>query len=235
MLSKKKKWLLVIFLFLIILGGAYLFFLPKKASYSLQEAACIFNELPEHCLDSSKVWNQGITFFDNELKRGRDTLAVLKSLLYEEWGIEFVKDSMNALSSLFPLEVLSSKKSGCMGASFLALMVAEEKNFPLEVIMLPNHVFLRYHGINFEPNREGFSYSNQEYAEKYKNGIWTGLEWTPLSKKEFLGLVAFNAGNVFLRESPKEALSWFKLAGSMFPEYPGIINNRRLAQKMMDL
>jgi hypothetical protein len=123
MLSKKKKWLLVIFLFLIILGGAYLFFLPKKASYSLQEAACIFNELPEHCLDSSKVWNQGITFFDNELKRGRDTLAVLKSLLYEEWGIEFVKDSMNALSSLFPLEVLSSKKSGCMGASFLALMV----------------------------------------------------------------------------------------------------------------
>ncbi len=57
----RKKWLLVIFLFLIILGGAY-FFLPKKASYSLQEAACIFNELPEHCLDSSKFGIKGLLF-----------------------------------------------------------------------------------------------------------------------------------------------------------------------------
>lgn len=234
MLSNPKKISFLILLILCFLGGLFLLF-HQNTYYTLQEAACTFNERSINCLDSSIVWNQGISFFDSELKKGQDTLTALKSLLFEKWEITFSKDSMNALSALFPLEVLSSKKAGCMGVAWLALMVAEQENIDLDVIMLPNHVFLRYKGINFEPNRKGFAYSNQEYAEKYKEGVWTGLEWNPLTKKEFLGLVTFNVGNTFLKEKPKQALSWYKLAKTMFPQYPGISNNQKWAKGLLGI
>ena len=37
-----------------------------------------------------------------------------------------------------------------------------------------------------------------EYREKYQKGPWTGLEFRPLKPKEFVGLAAFDIGNLYL-------------------------------------
>lgn len=235
MLSKKKQLAVLLLLGFSLIGYLLVFFgAQQKESYTLQEGACIFANLPTSCLDSSVMWREGVSFFDSLLTQERDTLEALRELLFEKWNLKFDKDSVAALSSIFPLEVLSSKTTGCMGVSWLALMVAERNDFLLDVIMLPNHVFLRYKGINFEPNRNGHSYSNKEYAEKYKEGLWTGLEWQPLSKKEFMGLAAFNKGNSFLKEDLQRALPWYKLADILFPNYPGISANRKWVLKHLD-
>lgn len=235
MLSKKKQLAVLLLLGLSIAGYLFVFFGAQRMEpYTLQEGTCIFDNLPVTCLDSSVIWREGISFFDSLLVEERDTLEALRELLFEKWNLKFHKDSAAALSSIFPLEVLSSKTAGCMGVSWLALMVAERYDFSLEVIMLPNHVFLRYKGINFEPNRGGFSYSNKEYAEKYKDGVWTGLEWKPLSKKEFMGLSAFNKGNAFMKKDPQRALTWYKLADVLFPDYPGISANQKWVLKNLD-
>lgn len=218
----KKK--IIFFLFILLSLVAMLWMLFYGASYSYQNAACFYNQESTNCLLESKEWQEGRSVFYNELQTNKDTLNALIKVLYETWNIDF--DSSNALSSLYPLEVLKTQKAGCMGFAWLSLMLAEEFGFSLEVVMLPAHVFLRYNGINLEPNRKAHTYSDREYQEKYKEGPWTGLEWKALSKKEFLGLVAFNIGNHFMYSDSKQALVWYKMAKSLFPAYPGISINR---------
>lgn len=124
-----------------------------------------------------------------------------------------------------------------MGLSWLALMVAEARDLHLDAILLPGHVFLRYGSsdsfVNLEPNRRGYSYTDEEYREKYKNGNWTGLEFEPLKPREFMGLAAFDIGNLYLDSEPPRALSWYRLAEEFFPKYPGIAVNQAIAKSRL--
>ena len=124
-----------------------------------------------------------------------------------------------------------------MGLSWLAMMVAESRQIPLAVIMLPGHVFLRYgdsaNSVNLEPNREGFSYTDGEYREKYKKGPWTGLEFKPLTPTQFVGLAAFNMGNLYLDSDLRRALTWYRMAEEFFSEYPGIKANQEIAKSRL--
>ncbi|MCF0222300.1 MAG: hypothetical protein HUK19_08405, partial [Fibrobacter sp.] len=130
-------------------------------------------------------------------------------------------------------------KSGCVGLSWLALMVAETKKIPLQAVLLPGHMFLRYGCsenrtcVNLEPNREGFSYSDEEYRNKYKEGKWTGFEFMPLSQNQVFGLAAFNMGNVYLEKDVHQALAWYRMAEEFFPEYPGIKANQAVAKSRL--
>ena len=104
--------------------------------------------------------------------------------------------------------------------------------------MLPGHVFLRYgadssSAINLEPNREGYSYTDAEYREKYKAGPWTGLEFKPLSPTQFVGLAAFNMGNLYLDSDLRRALTWYRMAEEFFAEYPGIKANQEIAKSRL--
>ena len=121
-----------------------------------------------------------------------------------------------------------------MGLSWLALMVAETRHLPLHAILLPGHVFLRYESsnvsFNLEPNRRGYSYTDAEYREKYKDGNWTGLEFFPLEPKEFVGLAAFDIGNLYLDSDVPRALTWYRMAEEFFPKYPGIAVNQAIAK-----
>ena len=125
-----------------------------------------------------------------------------------------------------------------MGLSWLAMMVAEARQLPLSVMMLPGHVFLRYGAdsstaINLEPNREGYSYTDAEYREKYKAGPWTGLEFKPLTPSQFVGLAAFNMGNLYLDSDLRRALTWYRMAEEFFSEYPGIKANQEIAKSRL--
>ena len=216
---------------------------PKQVGY--REMACTFEERVPGCLDSVAEWKDGLVFFDSAYAVNGDALQSLKSLLWSYWNIEFAGAGEAAVThdAVFPLRTLANRKGGCMGISWLALMVAEARHLPLTAVLLPGHVFLRYghddgraqvgfapKTVNLEPNRRGYSYTDEEYREKYKDGHWTGLEFKPLTARAFVGLAAFDQGNLFLESDPHRALTWYRLAEEFFPEYPGISVNQGIAK-----
>lgn len=216
----------------------------RGGNLSYREMACSFEDRSASCIDSIPEWNAGLAYYDSALAVSGDTLQTLKSLLWNFWGIEFAGAGEAAVSreSILPLKVLQLKKSGCVGLSWLAMMVAEARNINLQSILLPGHVFLRYVSDeasggtafqNLEPNRNGYSYTDAEYREKYKAGPWTGLEFKPLSCRQFVGLAAFDLGNLYLQGNPREALSWYRVAEDLFPEYPGIEANQKVAKNLL--
>ena len=211
---------------------------PENVKYS--EMACTFENRDPACVDSAYGWRDGLAFYDSSLSATGDTLASLKSLLWEFWNIEFAGAGEAAVAhdAILPLRVLEKRKSGCMGLAWLAMMVAEARGIPLEPILLPGHVFLRYAPageppVNLESNRRGYTYTDEEYREKYRDGNWTGLEFKPLTPAQFTGLAAFDMGNLYLQSEPPRALRWYRLAGDLFPEYPGIEANRDIAKSRL--
>ena len=208
-----------------------------KMSY--REMACVFEERAPGCLDSTHDWHAGLAYFDSSVAVNHDTLQSLKNLLWQFWNIDFAGagEAAVAKESVLPLRVLANKKSGCMGLSWLALMVAESRHLQLDGILLPGHVFLRYGSsdnfVNLEPNRRGFTYTDEKYREKYKEGRWTGLEFKPLETRQFVGLAAFDIGNLYLENDVPRALTWYRMAEEFFPEYPGITVNQSIAKSRL--
>lgn len=238
----------VVFWIVVAATVVFVVFNSRGEDVRYAEMACTFEERGLDCLDSVAEWNAGLAYFDSSLSASGDALQSLKSLLWNFWDIEFAGAGEASVSreAVLPLQVLKNRKSGCVGLSWLAMMVAESRNLELYPILLPGHVFLRYgHDdgrgqvgfkvkyVNIEPNRRGYSYTDDEYREKYKNGKWTGLELKPLLPRQFMGLAAFDIGNLYLDGDLKRALSWYRLADELFPEYPGIRANQELAKSRL--
>ena len=211
----------------------------RTAEPTYAEMACLFEEKPTGCVDSIADWKSGLAFYDSAVAVSRDPLKSLTALLWDYWNIEFAGagEAAVAKESVLPLRVLANRKSGCMGLSWLALMVAEVRGLPLDAILLPGHVFLRYGSsgsfVNLEPNRRGFTYTDDEYREKYQEGPWTGLEFKPLETRQFMGLAAFDIGNLYLENDIPRALTWYRMAEEFFPEYPGVGVNQAVAKSRL--
>ena len=236
-LSSKLFWLL--FLATLVIALPFLLWNGKGESMSYREMACVFEERAPGCLDSVSDWHAGLAYFDSSVSVTHDTLQSLKNLLWHFWNIDFAGagEAAVAKESVLPLRVLANRKSGCMGLSWLALMVAEVRGLPLDAILLPGHVFLRYGSsgsfVNLEPNRRGFTYTDDEYREKYQEGPWTGLEFKPLETRQFMGLAAFDIGNLYLENDIPRALTWYRMAEEFFPEYPGVGVNQAVAKSRL--
>lgn len=222
---------------LLVLGGMGLWWLwgGQGGNVSYVEMACGFEGRNTDCVDSSRKWLDGLAFFDSSLAESGDTLRALKDLLWSYWHLDFAGAGGPAVSkkSILPLQVLETGKSGCLGLSWLALMVAETREIPLSAILLPGHVFIRYGTTNLEPNRQGFSYTDEEYREKYKAGPWTGFEFKPLTSSQFMGLAAFDMGNLYLNGDVRHALVWYRIAEQFFPDYEGIRVNQQVAKSRL--
>ena len=236
-LAKRFFWPMLIVVFAASL--ALVLWSGQTERMSFRDAACSFEDKLPGCLAAVPEWESGLAFYDSALKATGDTLQSLKALLWEYWNLKFAGAGEPAVAqnSILPLRVLETRKSGCMGLSWLAMMVAESRQIPLAVIMLPGHVFLRYgdsaNSVNLEPNREGFSYTDGEYREKYKKGPWTGLEFKPLTPTQFVGLAAFNMGNLYLDSDLRRALTWYRMAEEFFSEYSGIKANQEIAKSRL--
>ena len=228
-----------IFLATLLIALPFLLWSGRTDKMSYREMACVFEERAPGCLDSIHDWHAGLAYFDSSVAVNHDTLQSLKKLLWQFWNIDFAGagEAAVAKESVLPLRVLANKKSGCMGLSWLALMVAESRHLQLDGVLLPGHVFLRYGSsdnfVNLEPNRRGFTYTDEEYREKYKEGRWTGLEFKPLETRQFVGLAAFDIGNLYLENDVPRALTWYRMAEEFFPEYPGISVNQTIAKSRL--
>lgn len=211
---------------------------PKDAEQvSMLDTACTFDGHEPGCMDSVASWNRGLEFYDSVLASSGDTLLAVRSLFWNFWDLSFAgMENAGDPNTILPLRLLEKKRSSCTGVVWLALMLREVRGIELNAYMLPGHVFFRVNGVNLEPNRAGFSYTDDEYRKKYAvdgRGVWAGYEFKPLQKRQFLGLIAFNLGNAELEHHPEKALAWYKIAGEFFPAFPGIEVNRKIALKRL--
>lgn len=228
--------MVVIALFVMLIVALMFVFAPKRGQHiSLIASACTFDDFEPQCFDRNPMWNDGLYYFDSVLYATKDTIKAMKSLMWDFWKLEFAGEGAASIpSSILAGRSLETGKTGCVSATWLALMVGEARNLRVDAILVPGHMFFRVNGANMEPNREGYHYSDEEYRQKYADGSWSGYEFRPLYKKQFLGLVAFNMGNYYLSTDAEVALGWYKMASELFPAFPGIDKNRRLAIEKVD-
>ena len=229
-----------VFILLVAVSVALLLWTVHPEDVTYADMACTFAERDPGCVEAIPAWSEGLAFYDSTLSATGDTLASLKALLWEFWNIEFAGAGEGAVAhdAVLPLRVLETRRSGCLGLVWLAMMAAEARQIPLQAVLLPGHVFMRYVNAdgsftNLEPNRRGHSYTDGEYREKYRDGKWTGLEFKPLTAKELAGLAAFDIGNLYLDADVSRALRWYRLADDLFPAYPGIAANRDIAKSRL--
>lgn len=208
---------------------------PSKKEKSLVEAACTFANLEPQCFESNETWKEGLAYYDSVLAISHDTISAVKSLFWEHWQLKFAgADHAQTPEVILPTKILEEKNTSCVGVSWLALMLAEVRGIQAQAYLIPGHMYFSVNGRNFEPNREGFNYSHEEYRKKYAAGSWDAAMQKALYRNQFLGIVAFNLGNAKLESDPQAALAWYKVAAEFFPAYPKIRDNRRIALRKLD-
>jgi tetratricopeptide (TPR) repeat protein len=128
-------------------------------------------------------------------------------IVYRQWKMAFDPQD-DVIESVLPHSALRSGKGNCMGVSLMILILAERLNCPIYGVVLPGHFFCRYDDgaskINIEPNRNGFSHSDDYYRMKYlsQNESWYSLE--KLSKTGTIGVFYYTIGTLFLRRNDPE-------------------------------
>ncbi|MBI4712732.1 MAG: tetratricopeptide repeat protein [Planctomycetes bacterium] len=168
----------------------------------------------------------------NELGDSTDhyrILAAINSCLYDrhQYSSESILSGDNASVATpdkFLLnQVLDNNKGNCLGSSTLYFALAERLNLPLEAVIVPQHVFLRYRQDgkyrNIETTAGGGEITDKEYKARTKKLVGdiipaysTGHEirLTPIHKKGFVGLIIYNRGVWHLQQGAvDEALNDF--------------------------
>jgi regulator of sirC expression with transglutaminase-like and TPR domain len=123
-------------------------------------------------------------------------------IVYKTWNIGF--DSRDTLvETLLPELVYSRKKGACLGVSLVILMLAEKLHCPIRGVMLPGHFFCRFDDgkvrFNIEPNKSGFDHPDDYYRRRYLSGRKPWYDLKNIDKKEIIGVVCFNVGNLCLK------------------------------------
>jgi tetratricopeptide (TPR) repeat protein len=123
-------------------------------------------------------------------------------LVYDRWGIGFdARDTI--VETLLPETVYMKKKGACLGVSLIILLLAEKLECPVHGVLLPGHFYCRFDNgtdrFNIEPNKSGFNHPDDYYREKYLSEKKPWYDLKNLLAKETVGVLCFNAGNLFLK------------------------------------
>ncbi len=157
-------------------------------------------------------------------KAAQEPMECLKKEIYQVHRIVFDSTSKKPLA-LFPNTALQEKRGDCVPLTFLVLIAAEKMNISASAVALPGHVFVRYgDNLNWEPNRGGFRYQNEDYETKYALNEALGRTMQTLSLEEFEGLFRYEvAGRYAATGDFKRAEREYKEATRLWkdPRIPG--------------
>jgi tetratricopeptide (TPR) repeat protein len=154
-------------------------------------------------------------------------------MVYKKWNIGF--DSRDTLvETLLPGLVFAHKKGACLGVSLIILMVAEKIKCPIHGVMLPGHFFCRFDDgkvrFNIEPNKSGFDHPDDYYRRRYLSGHRPWYDLKNMDKKEVIGVVCFNTGNLCLKYKDYQwAQAYFKESIRRIPAFIEAKGNLALA------
>ncbi len=206
-------------------NGLYLQYLKEKGGPFQQKAANWKNQW-----DSLTHSGEFLNYKKEAHKlKARDKTEFLKSLVYGLAKIQFDSSKLD-FQKAFPQEVWAQQKGNCMGTSMLLLALSQELNIPLYGVLLPGHFFLRYQDsiskINLEPNRNGYSYTNEEYIQKYLLHPKSPYKLDNLKPSQLAGVYLYNLGSIYFDKNKMElAKKYLEAALKMYPHYPEALGN----------
>jgi len=157
-------------------------------------------------------------------------IQAINKYLYETKGVEAVPmdTDMEEYDSFLLSKVVDSMKGNCLGLSTLYWTIAERLELPLQAIIIPRHVFLRYQDQNIEPTSRGRKLSREDYLEQTeklkesdipKYSIGQEVRFMSLNKKQFMGLIIYNRGVNYNKDGEtKLALHDFTKALKLNPD-----------------
>ncbi len=139
-------------------------------------------------------------------------------------------------------ESLASGQWRCDKFSFIFYAIGKKKNWPLDVVMAPNHVFLRWHlkngeYINWETTN-GKVYDDDFYISEFnisQEAIANRIYLRPLSDKELLAIEYNNIGKAwFNKQDYAKALSYCNKAIELWPYFSDAYNNKAITEIYME-
>lgn len=140
----------------------------------------------------------------------RQALSLTESVsLVRDWlygsGLGFDSLPASHPSHLHPLGVLKKNRGGCLPVTMLALWAGERLGLQGYAVHLPGHVHVRFcleeQCRNFEPNRGGWSYTDQEYRIKYGLTIMDSV--LVMGPQGLSALWMHEMGNLYLRAAKR--------------------------------
>lgn len=207
----------------------------QAGSYlNLQRKLAMEMRVPQTSVDVFEKWVRDQSAPCREKFHFDEKRACLQRIMHEEGGIRF--DSTSALTpqDLLPQKLVIGKNGSCMSISFLVLILGEAIGVRGEPISLPGHVYVHFAtGTNWEPNREGFAYSDEEYRKKYGLDGNLGRIARSLDPKEFEGLFRYEwANRLVAAKQDQQAMNQFLRAQTCWRD-ARIPGNRALLLESM--
>ena len=158
-------------------------------------------------------------------------ITCMRHEVYDSLGVSFDSTADHLPVDLLPSHVLYARRGSCVPVTFLVLMLAEQMGITAQPISLPGHVYVSFPaaGINWEPNRQGFRYQDDEYQKKYDLDPGRGRIAHRLSDVEFEGMLRFEAANrLVTAKRTDEAILQYTQARTKWRD-PRIVGNMALA------
>jgi tetratricopeptide (TPR) repeat protein len=144
---------------------------------------------------------------------GPGAIPIINDYLYKELGFKAVSTADDPLD-LFLDSVIDRRRGYCLSLSILYLSVAERLGLPVYGVVVPGHFFVRYDDgrtrFNIETTSEGATPPDSHYIEKFKitEDEPDGIYMKDLSKRQTLGCLFNNLGNLYQDVNNVDAAAW---------------------------
>lgn len=161
--------------------------------------------------------------------------------LYEKYHADRDLSSQRKPEKYSLAHLLDTKEGNCFSMPLLYVAVGQRLGWPLHLVHVPDHSFVRYVDSSFkEQNIEATSgggyVSDEKYAEDFnvsRRGQMSGAYLRSLTYRELIGdIVATNAIAMGKRKQLSGAISYLKTATKLNPRLAGAWANLANAYKM---
>jgi len=138
--------------------------------------------------------------------------------------------------------VLDTREGNCVSMPFLYIAVAQRLGWPISLVHVPDHAFVRYvdpalKEQNIETTSRGGYVPDEQYAKDFgvsDRGRASGAYLRTLTRREMLGDLAAINGITFLRRREREkGISYLLLATELNPRNTAAWNNLTRACRRM--
>ena len=159
------------------------------------------------------------------------SINCMRHEVYDSLAVTFDSTADHNPADLLPSHLLVTRRGSCIPVTFLVLLLADRMGITAQPVSLPGHVYLNFPaaGINWEPNRQGFRYSDDEYRQKYALDPGMDRMAHRLDGAEFEGMLRYEAGNRLLATHQLDAaMDQYQSARTLWHD-PRVAGNMALA------
>lgn len=157
-------------------------------------------------------------------------VILLNSWVFDSLGLVAVEDS-NYLSHSLPSEVIRKKNGSCLGLTLIYLALGQTLELPLSPVLMPGHIFIRYHSnsytCNIETLRRGLARTDSFYLSNFKLNQRPWYQLKSGTPEQALYALLFNLANHHGSHGDwKHALGEYQLILDALPGHPEALGNQ---------